>query len=134
MYLNLNFSVGRALANFVDPPSGSVIANFEGTVNASTLTCNVTNTAGFMTSTAWFVLNFRGSNLLHAINDDFFPEVFSVEGDPRPTDPTRTFLNRLTLLNFTAELDGVTVYCGTGQNREQANFLLRVYSELKHRV
>ena len=123
--------VGLALATFVNPPSGSVIANFEGAVNASILTCNVTNTAGFITSTAWFVQNFRGSSLLQTIFNDFFPEVFSVGGDPVPTDPTRTFRNQLTLLNFTAELDGATLYCGTGQNREQANFFLRVYSELK---
>ena len=127
----LNFFVGLALATFVNPPSGSVIANFEGAVNASTLTCNVTNSAGFMTSTAWFVRNFGGSGLLETISSDFFPEVFSIGGDSVPTDPTRTFCNQLTLLNFTAELDGATLYCGTGQNREQANFFLRVYSELK---
>ena len=117
----------------VDPPSGSVIANFEGTANASTLTCNVTLSDGSTpTSTEWFVQNFREISALQVINDDFFTEIFTVGGDPRPTDPTRTFRNRLTLLNFTAELDRVMVYCGTGgiSYRKQANFYLRVYSEL----
>ena len=131
-YLGIS-TVALGLATFVDPPSGSVIANFEGTVNASTLACNVTLRDGSMqTSTEWFVRNFMGISALQVINDDFVTEIFSVGGDPRPTDPTRTFRNQLTLLNFTAELDRVTIYCGTGGigNREQANFYLRVYSEL----
>lgn len=131
--LLLDFPVGLALADFVqvDPPSGSVVADFEGAVNASILTCNVTNSEGFMVSTAWFVQGFRGSSSLQAISGNFETEIFSVGGDPRPNDPSRTFLNELTILNFAADLDGVTVYCGTGQNREQANFTLRVYSKLK---
>ena len=74
--------------------------------------------------------NFRGSSGLQLINDGF--ELFSIGGDPdpRPTNPDRTFRNRLTIVNFTAELDRVTVYCGTGSNREQANFCLRIYSKL----
>ena len=121
-------TVALGLATFVDPPSGSVIANFEGTVNASTLTCNVTLSDGSMTSTAWFVRNFRESTGLQFINLDFETEIFSIGGDPRPTDPTRTFLNRLILLNFTAELDDVTLYCGTGHRREEGVFFLRIYS------
>ena len=95
----------------------------------STLTCSVnSSTTGSMISTAWSIRNFRGNSALQAITFDFF-HVFKIGGDPRPTvtDPTRTFLNRLTLLNFTAELDGVTLYCGTGQNPEQAVFFLRIY-------
>ena len=80
--------------------------------------------------------NFRENNALQIINDDFLTEIFSVGGDPRPIDPTRAFCNRLTLLNFTAELDRVTIYCGTGGIGycEQANFYLRVYSKLSGHV
>ena len=98
-------------------------------MNAATLTCNVTLSDGLtQTFTEWFVRNLRGNDALQSINEN---DVFSIGGDPLPTDATRTFRNRLTLLNFTAELDRVTIFCGTGAigNREQANFYLRVYSK-----
>ena len=124
---------GFALATFVDPPSGSTIARFEGAMNAATLTCNITLNDGLtQTFTEWFVQNLRGNDGLQVIIDDFFPEVFSIGGDPLPTAPARTFRNQLTLLNFTAELDGTMIFCGTGGasgNHEQANFYLRVYSK-----
>ena len=44
---------GLGVVDYVDPPSGSAIANFEGTVNASTLICNVTNEQGLQISTQW---------------------------------------------------------------------------------
>ena len=59
-----------------------------------------------------------------------FPDLFSFGGDLVPTDPTRTYLNQLTFVNFTSEFDGVTVFCGTAVDREQASFSLRVYSKL----
>ena len=129
----LGVPAGFALATFVDPPSGSTIARLEGAMNAVTLACNVTLSDGLtQTFTEWFVRNLRGNDALQIINNNFFPEVFSVGGDPLPTDPTRTFRNQLILLNFTAELDGTTIFCGTGGigNREQAKFYLRVYSKL----
>ena len=125
----LGVPAGFALANFVDPPSGSTIARFEGAVNATTLTCNVTFSDGLtQTFTEWFVRNLRGNDALQSINEN---DVFSIGGDPLPTDAARTFRNQLTLLNFTAELDRVTIFCGTGAagSREQANFYLRVYSK-----
>ena len=57
------------------------------------------------------------------------PELFFVGGDPRVPNNDILFDNKLTILNWTAELDGVIVYCGTGQDRKQANFTLRIYSE-----
>ena len=98
-------------------------------MNAATLKCNVTLSDRLtQTFTEWFVRNLRGNDALQSINEN---DVFSIGGDPLPTDATRTFRNRLTLLNFMAELDRVTIFCGTGVigNREQANFYLRVYSK-----
>ena len=106
-----------------------MIANFEGTVNATTLTCNVTNSEGSQTTTSWFVQNFRGSSSLLSITSSFIPELFLLDGDPRP-DLNITFRNRLTIVNLISELDEVIVYCGTGRDRERANFVLRVYSKL----
>ena len=100
-------------------------------MNVSTLTCKVINSARLRTTTTWFIQNFRSHSELILISSGVFPDLFSFGGDPVPTDPTRTYLNQLTFLNFTSELDGVTVFCGTGVNREQASFFLRVYSKLK---
>ena len=98
----------------------------------STLTCNVLNSGGFRTTTSWFAQNFRSQSdlVLISINNGMgFPDLFSFGGDPVPTDLTRTYLNQLTFVNFTSELGGVTVFCGTAVDREQANFFLRVYSK-----
>ena len=116
--------------DFVDPPSGTVIANFEGTENVTTLTCNVTDDqTGDQAITAWSIENFRGVSEARAILLDLAPELFLFSGDPFPSDPSFTFINRLTILRLTSELDEVIVYCGIGAGAaaEQANFTLRVY-------
>ena len=50
-------SVGHGA--IVSSPSGSVIANVEGTVNAITLICNVTRDES-QRDTYWSIANFRG--------------------------------------------------------------------------
>lgn len=129
MCLIICLSKGLGILDSVEPPSGTLIADFEGTENATTIICNVTNSIGSRTSTSWFVENFRGLEALQLVGIDFAPELFSIGGDLRPTDPTRTFLNHFTIVNFTSELDNVMLYCGTGINRQQAEFSLRVYSK-----
>ena len=111
----------------VDPPSGSVVANFEGAVNASTLICKVLDSGGFRTTTSWFIRNFKSQSDLVLISGGAFPEIFSFGGDPVPTEPNRTYLNQLTFLNFTSDLDGTTVFCGTAVDHDQARFYLKVY-------
>ena len=121
-------ATGLGATNFIDPPSGTLIANLEGAENATILTCNITNPEGDQISTQWNVGNFRGSgpnDLRHVIDD---PELFFVSGDPIPNS-TFLFDNRLTILSWTTELDEVIVYCGNGQMPQQANFILRVYRE-----
>ena len=112
----------------MDPPSGSVIANFEDTTNASTIVCNISH-GGRQISTQWTVANFRGDgpNVLYPFN--IAPELFSAGGDPIPNTDF-LFNNELTFLTWAAELDGVIIYCGTGQDPQQASFTLRIYSEL----
>ena len=102
-----------------------MIANFEGAKNASTLTCNVLNSNGVQTTTNWFLQNFRSQSGLQAIASGEFTDLFFIGGDVRPDDPTRTYRNELTFLNFISDLDHVTMFCGTGVDR-QAFFLLRV--------
>ena len=112
-------------ATQVDPPSGSVIVNFEGTLNAATLNCSVTSSQGIRISTQWTLVHFRGSAASVTINNAA-PELFSFSGDPVPGF-NYTYENSLTVLNLTSDLDGVTVYCGTGAQPRQANFTLKIY-------
>ena len=113
---------------FTDPPSGSVIVNFEGTENFTTITCNVTNSEGIQISTQWSLGNFRGSDRLQTINNAA-PELFEIDGDPQP-GTIFTFENYLTVLNLVSDLDRVIVYCGTGAWPQEASFTLRIYSKL----
>ena len=110
---------------FVDPPSGSVIANFEGTENVATLMCNVTF-MGIQAQTRWGIEDFRGVPGLQNILENFDSSLFLVSGD---IDPADGFMlrNQLTILRLTSELDGTTLYCGTGASPQQANFFLRLY-------
>ena len=112
------------------PPSGSVIADFEGTVNVTTLNCNITiisNEQGIQVVTAWNIANFRGVSAVTGLLLNTAPEIFEFGGDPIPASPQFTYLNRLTILQLTSELDGTIIYCGTGQDPEQASFILRIY-------
>ena len=127
-YLNLSFHfTGLGAVDFVDPPSGSVIANFEGIPNATTIICNITH-GGSQITTQWNVANFRGGGPNNLFAPTVAPELFSVGGDPMP-NTNFLFDNELTILNWAAELDRVMVYCGTGQEPQQASFTLRIYSE-----
>ena len=122
------YFTGLGAVDFVDPPSGSVIANFEGTPNAATIVCNISH-GGLQITTQWNVANFRGGGPNSLLAFTIAPELFSVGGDPIP-NTNLLFNNELTFLNWAAELDGVIVYCGTGQDPQQASFTLRIYSEL----
>ena len=110
----------------VDPPSGSVTANHEGTENVTTINCNVTDgrTPPVQLPTRWSIQDFRGVAGLQTITDDFDTDLFFVSGDRRQSG---TFRNRLTILRLSSELDGVTLYCGIGAFPQQANFPLRIY-------
>ena len=57
-----------------------------------------------------------------------FVDLFLISGDER-NDSTglSTFRNRLTILNFTSDLEDATLFCGTGADPEFASFPLRLY-------
>ena len=105
--------------DFVDPSSGSVLADFEGTLNAATIQCNISGTQGTQITTQWELQNFRGN-----------PMDVSIINAPAGLFGFSGFYdNRLTILNLTSELDKVTVFCGTGWEPKGANFTLRIYSK-----
>lgn len=112
----------------MDPPSGSVIGDFEGAINATTLTCNVTDSLGNQAITSWSVGNFRDVRL-QGYNLNLAPELFFLGGDPIPSVPSASYDNKMTILNLTSELDWVVLYCAL-QDKVLANFTLRIYREL----
>ena len=116
--------------DYVDPPSGSVIANFEGVaLNTTTaLRCNVSNQAGTQISTQWNIENFGGNPVLQPINVAL--GLVDIGGDLRPGSTTDTFLNRITVLNFTSDLDNAILYCGTGVDPRLANFTIKIYRKI----
>ena len=122
--------VGLGAVTGVDPPSGEVIADFEGAENVTTIMCNGTDgrVPPIQLETRWSIENFRNTPGLQAITNDLDTNLFVVSGDPDPVGPSGSFRNRLTILRLTSELDGTTIYCGIGATPQQANFPLRIYS------
>ena len=117
---------GHGAASFIDLPTGDVVANFEGAVNDPTLMCNVTD-MDRQIGTIWNVANFGGSSLIRSVN--VAGDLFSIDGDPRPGLAPLTFENHITITNWTSALDGVTLYCGTGEFPQQKSVNLRIYSK-----
>jgi hypothetical protein len=118
---------GHGAVDFVDPPTGTLIANFEGTLeNAVTISCNITHNL-IQIGTAWSIENFGNSPTLRSLPNDNIPEI-TIDGDLRPSGSS-TFRNRLIISVLTSQLDGVIIYCGTGEDPRQANYPVRVYRE-----
>ena len=114
--------------DFIDPPSGSVVANFEGSLNATTLTCNVSH-EGSQRFTFWSIANFRGvagRQSLGTLRDQNLPLHLILEMD--------SFFNQVIVTNWTTELDGVVIFCGIGSQPFQANVTLRLYRKLVRRL
>ena len=100
-------------------------------MNFTTLFCNVTF-SNVQAQTRWGIENFRGVPGLQNIVDGFDVDLFLVGGDVDPSDGFM-FRNRLTILRLAPELDGVTLYCGTGASPQQGNFRVRIYRRLRFR-
>ena len=126
--------LGLGAVEGVDPPSGSVIADFEGAENVTTIMCNVTDgrVPPNQFESRWSVQDFRGVAGLQTLTDDFDTNLFLVSGDPDPIGPSGSFRNRLTILRLTTELDGTIIFCGIGAFPQQANFPLRIYRKFSY--
>ena len=120
------FFVGYGAASFVDPaPSGSVVANFEGTINAATLICNVTRGEDQI-DTFWSFANFRGV--------DGRQSLLTLGSSQNLFFAGGLFLNELTITNWTSEVDQVIAFCGTGGDPTQANVTLRIYRKFERKL
>ena len=119
--------IGHGAASFIDLPTGNVVANFEGARN-TTLTCNVIDDQGAQQTTTWSVANFEGLPNARPLSPA--DSLFSFGGDIIPSLTPLTYLNQITIANWTSALDGTTLFCGTGSLPEQASVLLKLYSKL----
>ena len=102
-----------------------MVANFEGALNATTVTCNVTDEFGNRAITSWSLGNFRVPGI-QGYSLGLAPELFLLGGDPIPGVSDASYDNEMTILNLTSELDRVMLYCGVG-GELQANVTLRIY-------
>ena len=104
--------------SFFSSQSGSFVGNFEGAVNTTTITCNVTRD-GSQAETAFSVTNFRGDSIIRPVFTLQDQDVFLISGPHN---------NKLIITNWTSEVDKVIVYCGTPIRLLEANVTLRLYS------
>lgn len=121
-------SAGPAVS-FVDPPNGSLIVASEGTLNVTTITCNIVNSSNNQENTIWRILNFRGIIEPRVLSDEVAPELFHFSGysvSVSESDSTQTYRNRLTILIMDSDLDQVTISCGSNTHT-QAYFGFRIY-------
>ena len=94
----------------LDPSNGSVIVDFEGSINVTTITCDVVSTTGNQINTEWSITNSRELSNFRTLSDITAPEIFLFSGDPIPgTVPNQTYRNRLTVLVLSNDLDQVTI-------------------------
>ena len=108
-----------------DPPSGSVIVDFEGALNSTNIACDIVNRSRHQINTEWSISNFKGVSSFQMLSD---PEIFLFSGDPIPGNvPTQTYQNRLTILILSNDLDRVTIFCGSSTFPTLAHFFFRIY-------
>lgn len=116
----------------LNPSNGSVIVDFKGSINATTITCDVVNTTGNQINTEWSVTNFRELSNFRMLSDITAPEIFLLSGDPIPgTVPNQTYRNRLTVLVLSNDLDQVTIFCGSSAFPTLAHVSFRVYRKYR---
>lgn len=119
---------------FFDPPSGTLIVNFEGAENVTTIVCELFGDADLenRTTTLWFIQDFGDQPGDQQIRESSgtFSDIFLITGADRNVSvdsSIQTYRNNLTILSFDANLDGATVYCNSGGNMMISNYSLRIY-------
>ena len=104
-----------------------MIVNFEGKLNATTITCDIVNRSRNQINTVWRISNFRGVSSFRVLGDNIASEIFLFSGNPIPGYPTLTYRNRLMILVFNSDLDRVKISCGSSTFPVQADFIFRIY-------
>ena len=125
---------GNSVYTHIDPPNGSVIANFEGG-NAS-IFCRISNITepdeeSDTTTLLWGVSNYNGIEQYEKIDNlDDPSNHFSITRDPLDHYEDRS---TLFISNMSHSLmDGMIIYCGADLDTadERPRVFIRVYSKL----
>ena len=114
----------------LSPPDGTVVAEFEGPSNV-VFNCdqfrNETGENFTQRTTQWSFRFASNPSVLFLFDDVLHPE-FEVSGTIRDSPgPFPTFLNMLTIVNFTDRLDRTRLICGQGTELEVNEWTLRIY-------
>ena len=121
----------------LSPPNGSLIARPIGALNSARFECDVfaEHPSGetVQIGTTWSLQAF-GSDREVLVFRAMFKGVFQIEGTARPTDSplaNYTFMNRLTVVNFTEQLDKMVLNCLGPNSTKVGSFILRAYSKFE---
>ena len=111
------------MASNLNPPNGTVVAQTLGFENY-TFECDVSDN-GVQTFSQWNLANYRGVKGLQGLTF-ILPDVI-LSGTLYVGGVFPTYRNHLTFPTFIAELHDTTLYCGSGDDAQLAEFYLRVY-------
>ena len=125
LYMYRPLPSGYCIPTETIPPSGSNIAGFANEENI-TVFCEVFNEQNVSQITRWHRA-FEGESLIsiNVVGDT----QFTITGDPIPGQ-NLTFATNLTIVNLTADLDQMLLFCGIPGNVRAATFTMRIYREL----
>lgn len=122
----------------LSPLNNSVTAQLVGAANSTVFECDMfhqdSNGVLSQISTRWMLQNFlstSGSQGILVIQSAFVG-VFLIGGTRRPPGLDllgKTYRNRIEVLNFTEDLDGAMLVCGS-EDESSGYFNLRAYSKL----
>ena len=120
----------------LSPANGSTTAQLARAVNAAVFECAVYKESSegglFQITTTWTIQPSGSSDRNLIIQSD---ARFSIGGTATPSGSfSATYRNRLTVVEFTEDLDGAILMCGTAE-REEGFFNIRVYSKFdRHHI
>ena len=99
-----------------EPENGTIVTDFEGSVNATTFICNIFDPISSEQQTTVWRLQRPGNVTLENVSNS----------DLSITPDDSHKYSQLTVRNLTSKLDGVTLYCGTEIEVNLASFSLRI--------
>jgi hypothetical protein len=105
-----------------EPENGTRFTDLEGSMNATTFTCNIFDPINSeQLTTVWRLQRSEDITLDNISSSEFSTVFHTPDGSYKD--------NQLTVRNLTSRLDGVTIYCGTEAEDKLAFFTLRINRE-----
>jgi hypothetical protein len=116
------FFIGFDIGLKESPQSGSIILDLAS--NSTTLSCSIV--ADKNISLLWSLQYVNGTQVQPVLSSTA-PDLFNVT----ISDNRSTYIqSHFQILNLISDLDGVTVFCGTKEEHQLANFTYRIYRKL----